>query len=127
MYAASQVNALVKISQNGQVIIRKTMSPGPFEVADILPTGPGGDLNVEVIEADGRTSSFIVPFSSVPNMLQEGIGNMICCWGSAHGRKPLSPQFAQGSYQYGINNLITGYTGVIYSEDYSAFLLGERP
>ena len=121
----AQSNALVKISQNGQVIYQKNVSPGPFEIADILPTGSGGDLNVEVIEADGRTSSFIVPFSSVPNMLQEGIGKYGLLLGEARTEESrYRPQFAQGSYQYGINNLITGYTGVIYSEDYHAFLLG---
>ncbi|SQB21896.1 fimbrial usher protein [Citrobacter koseri] len=93
----AQSNALVKISQNGQVIYQKNVSPGPFEIADILPTGSGGDLNVEVIEADGRTSSFIVPFSSVPNMLQEGIGKIwSVAGGSAHGRKPLSPPVCPG-------------------------------
>ncbi|HID8544199.1 TPA: fimbria/pilus outer membrane usher protein [Escherichia coli] len=121
----AQSNALVKISQNGQVIYQKNVSPGPFEIADILPTGSGGDLNVDVIEADGRANSFIVPFSSVPNMLQEGLGKYGLLLGEARTEESrYRPQFAQGSYQYGFSNLITGYTGAIYSEDYSAFLLG---
>ncbi|MEO3989890.1 fimbria/pilus outer membrane usher protein [Pseudocitrobacter cyperus] len=121
----AQSNALVKISQNGQVIYQKNVSPGPFEIADILPTGSGGDLDVEVIEADGRSSRFIVPFSSVPNMLQEGLGKYGLLLGKARAEESrYRPQFAQASYQYGFSNLITGYTGAIYSDDYNAFLLG---
>ncbi|WP_323159359.1 fimbria/pilus outer membrane usher protein, partial [Pseudomonas marginalis] len=34
------------------------------------------------------------------------------------------PNFIQASYQYGINNLLTGYNGAIVSKDYYSVLLG---
>ncbi|EAQ5803192.1 fimbrial biogenesis outer membrane usher protein [Salmonella enterica] len=121
----AQSNALIKISQNGQVIYQKNVPPGPFEIADILPTGSGGDLDVNIIEADGHSSNFIVPFSAVPNMLQEGIAKYSLLVGEAHTEQSkYRPKFIQGTYQIGFNNYITGYTGLIYSQDYESLLIG---
>lgn len=58
--------------------------PGLFEIADILPTGSGGDLDINIIEEDGRSSNFKVPFSAVPNMLQEGIEKYSLLVGEAY-------------------------------------------
>ncbi|MCW7763922.1 fimbria/pilus outer membrane usher protein [Photorhabdus luminescens] len=121
----AQTNALVKIIQNNVVIYQGNVPPGPFAIDTILPTGSGGDLLVEVTEADGRTNSFIVPFSSVPNMMKEGLGKYDISAGKTHiANSRYKPNFFQASYQYGFNNVLTGYTGTTISKDYYSLLLG---
>ncbi len=68
----AQSNARVTIRQNGQVIYETNVSPGPFEIKDLYATGYGGNLDVTVTEADGRTENFTVPFASVAQSLRPG-------------------------------------------------------
>ena len=121
----AQSNALVSIYQNNTLIYQHNVPPGPFIINDILSTGSGGDLNVEVKEANGTINRFIVPFSSVPNMLKKGMSKYEFYAGEARtGASNYRPNFVQGSYQRGFNNLLTGYTGSILSDDYYSVLLG---
>lgn len=94
-------------------------------VDSLLPTGSGGDLQVEVNEADGQINRFMVPFSAVPNMLKEGLFKYELNAGEVRlTDTAYHPDFAQLNLQYGINNTLTGYGGVIAAENYQAFLLG---
>ena len=121
----AQSNALVKVLQNGNVIYQENVPPGAFTLDNILPTGSAGDLLVLVKEADGREQSFTVPFSAVPNMLKQGVSKYGLVAGKvSQPNTDYAPAFVQGSLQYGFNNLVTGYTGTILSEDYRAWLLG---
>ncbi|MTD27443.1 fimbria/pilus outer membrane usher protein [Erwinia sp. J316] len=125
VHGVAQTNALVKIIQNGVTIYQQNVSPGPFAINDILPTGSGGDLHVEVDEADGRIQRFIVPYSSVPGMLKEGVNVYNIAIGevripdtSAH------PNFVQGTWRRGMSNLFTVYGGAIWSSHYGSVLAG---
>ncbi|CAI0845754.1 fimbria/pilus outer membrane usher protein [Serratia ficaria] len=121
----AQSNALVKVLQNGNVIYQENVPPGAFTLDSILPTGSAGDLLVVVKEADGREQSFTVPFSSVPNMLKQGVNKYSVVAGKVHqANTDYTPSFVQGTLQYGFNNLVTGYLGTIYSDDYRSYLLG---
>ncbi|MHC8318226.1 fimbria/pilus outer membrane usher protein [Pseudomonas sp. LB3P31] len=118
-------NARVTIRQNGYVIHESTVAPGAFEILDLNPTSDSGDLNVTVTEADGRESTFSVPFSSVARSLRPGTSRYTTTVGQArdlpYGSKPT---VAQATYQRGLTNLITGYTGTSASEGYAAVLIG---
>ncbi len=121
----AQSNALVEVRQNGQVIYRTTVSPGPFIVDDLYPTGYGGDLEVTVREADGSEQRFRVPFASVPQMLRPGNSRYSLTAGEV--REPgleNEPWMVQGTYQRGLGNRLTGYTGASFSEDYQSWLAG---
>ncbi len=121
----AQSNATVNIYQNDTLIYQTTVPPGAFSIQDILPTGSGGDLHVEVKEANGSVNQFIVPFSSVPNMLKEGVMKYELYAGEARlNSNSYRPNFVQGGYRYGINNTLTGYTGGIASDNYYSVLLG---
>ncbi|MGS7840025.1 fimbria/pilus outer membrane usher protein, partial [Stenotrophomonas maltophilia] len=65
-------NAVVSIRQNGTVIHESTVAPGPFVIDDLYPTSFGGDLQVTVTEADGRSQRYTVNFSAVPQALRAG-------------------------------------------------------
>jgi outer membrane usher protein len=125
VHGVAQSNALVKVLQNGNVIYQENVPPGAFTLDGILPTGSAGDLLVVVKEADGHEQSFTVPFSSVPNMLKQGVNKYSLLAGKVHqANTAYAPSFAQGTLQYGFNNLLTGYIGTIISDDYRAYLLG---
>lgn len=121
----AQSNARVTIRQNGFIIQEVVVAPGAFEITDINPANGSGDLSVTVTEADGQEKNFIVPFSSVNRSLREGASRYTTTVGQAreltNGSNPL---IAQATYQRGLSNLFTGYTGVSAAQDYSAALLG---
>ncbi|ELM3723932.1 fimbria/pilus outer membrane usher protein [Edwardsiella piscicida] len=121
----AQSNALVTVEQNDIIVYRKEVPAGPFSIEDLQLVGGGGDLNVSVQEADGRINRFIVPYSSLPNMLQPGVGKYDLAVGKTY-LNDINDQrgFFQGSYQHGLNSLLTLYGGAQASQDYYALLLG---
>ncbi|HBO23433.1 MAG TPA: usher protein FimD [Providencia sp.] len=121
----AQTNALIKVLQNGSVIYQESVPPGQFTLDNIQPTGSAGDLLVIVQEANGQEQSFTVPFSAVPGMLKEGVSNYALFAGKVNqDGGNYTPSFVQGTFEYGFNNLITGYIGTIASENYRAYLVG---
>ena len=58
MRGIAETNARIEVRQNQQLIYSSTVSPGSFVIDDLYPTGYGGDLEVSVIEADGRRREF---------------------------------------------------------------------
>lgn len=125
IHGVARTNALVKVSQNGNVIYQENVPPGQFTLDSIQPTGSAGDLLVVVREADGSQQSFTVPFSAVPGMLKEGVSQYSVVAGKVHQNTlDADPAFLQATLRYGFNNLITGYTGTIVSDNYQAGLIG---
>lgn len=125
VHGVAQTNALVKILQNGVAIYQQNVAPGPFAINDILPTGSGGDLNVEVDEADGRIQRFTVPYSSVPGMLKPGVNVYNLAMGQVRiPQVSVHPDFIQGTWRRGMTNLFTAYAGGIWSSHYGSVLIG---
>ncbi|NUU37829.1 fimbria/pilus outer membrane usher protein [Pseudomonas sp. C2B4] len=121
----ASTNARVTIRQNGFIIQETTVAPGAFEISDLNPASTSGDLDVTVTEADGQEQHFTVPFSSVSRSLREGTSRYTATVGQAreltYGSKPM---VAQGTYQRGLSNLVTGYTGFSTAEGYDSVILG---
>lgn len=118
-------NARVTITQNGNKIYETTVAPGPFEINDLYATGYGGSLEVTVTEADGSTHSFVVPYASVVQLLRPGIWRVNLVAGQVRDAQiARHNNIVQATAQRGINNLVTGYTGVIAAANYFAGLGG---
>ena len=121
----AETNAHVIVRQNGYVIYDVNVAPGPFSFDDLYPTGYGGDLNVEVQEADGRIKRFVVPFSAVPQLLRPGQQR----WSLAAGKveqqnQTNTPNLLQAAYRRGLTNRVTAYSGVTLGDGYRAALIG---
>lgn len=121
----AETSARVVIKQRGYTLKEITVAPGPFVVDDLYPTGYGGDIEVEVIEADGRVKQFTVPFAATPQLLRAGQSR----WDIAAGQVTnvnlsSGPTILQATYQRGINNAITAYGGVTLGSGYQSGLIG---
>jgi outer membrane usher protein len=125
VHGVAQTNAKVTVRQNGMVIYETTVSPGPFSINDLYPIGYGGNLLVTVTEADGRVSSFTVPYAAVAQLLRPNITRFDIAAGelrdaSIHDK----PVILQATVQHGFSNLLTGYAGIVGSQGYGAALAG---
>lgn len=119
----ARTNAKVTVYQNNRPIYQSTVSPGAFEFNDLSATNFGGDLTVEIQEADGSLSTFQVPFSSVPESLRPGYSRYSFAAGQV---RDLSSHevFSELTYQRGISNAITANTGMRVASGYQAVMLG---
>ncbi|XP_050340428.1 outer membrane usher protein MrkC-like [Bactrocera neohumeralis] len=121
----AQTNALITVRQSGSVIYQTTVTPGPFVLKDVYPTGFGNNLEVTVKESNGSTTSFIVPYNSVSKLLRPGMNRYELTVGKPDDSYLKDkPVIYQGTFQHGFNNIITGYAGVSGFDNYQSFLLG---
>ncbi len=121
----ASTNAKVTVRQNGVQIYQTTVAPGPFAITDLYPTGYGGSLDVTVTEADGRVTTFTVPYASVAQLLRPGITRYDIAVGELHDASIKSkPAVVQATLQHGFSNLLTGYAGIVGSQGYAAVLVG---
>ncbi|WP_250453529.1 fimbria/pilus outer membrane usher protein [Caballeronia sp. ATUFL_M2_KS44] len=121
----AESNARVTVRQNGQVIYETSVPPGPFELRDLYATGYGGNLDVTVTEADGRTRQFSVPYASIAQLLRPGTTRFAVTAGQLRDEAlDTQPGFVQLTMQRGLTNLVTLYGGAVASTGYVAANLG---
>lgn len=116
--------AKVSVTQAGTQIYQTTVAPGAFVIDDLYPTSYQGDLVVEIQEADGRVSSFTVPFSAVPDSLRPGRARFNLSAGQVRNLGDNDDLFAELSYQSGLSNALTANSGVRIADGYQALLGG---
>jgi len=121
----AETNARVTIRQNGVLIYDTPVSPGPFVIDDLYPSGYGGNLDVTVTELDGRVRTFSVPYAAVPQLLRPETTRFSATAGKLRSEQAIdNPYFAQGTVQRGLTNNLTVYGGGQLSEAYKSGLLG---
>ncbi|WP_191622403.1 fimbria/pilus outer membrane usher protein [Pseudomonas fluorescens] len=121
----ARTSARVAVKQNGQLLYESLVAPGPFEIDDLQSAGYGGDLLVQVFEADGSDQEFLVPYAAVAQLLRPG--NLR--FGLAVGQTRLTDVshqrgILQGTLQYGASNAVSVYGGSQLGERYRSMLLG---
>ena len=123
---AATSNARVIVRQNQQVIYETTVSPGPFVIDDLAASSYQGDLEVEVVESNGQSRRFTVPYSAVPESIRPGMGRYSFTLGQLRDGVSNSSNdlFGEMTYQLGLSNEITLNTGVRLARDYVSFLGG---
>ncbi|HHT5345453.1 TPA: fimbria/pilus outer membrane usher protein [Raoultella planticola] len=118
-------NAEVELSQNGRVVHKTNVPPGPFELDDLNIPLYGGDILVTIKEASGETHSFIQTYSTLAEMLRPGMYDYNLSMGRTnYGSHYSNSQFIQGDYARGITNGITLYTAGLFAENYHAGAIG---
>ncbi|MDD2049996.1 fimbria/pilus outer membrane usher protein [Pseudomonas putida] len=122
----AQSNATVEIRQNNYILYTTNVPPGPFEISDIYPSGSNGDLEITIIEADGRRRVSQQAFSSLPIMVREGQVKYSLSAGQFNSNTEglATPKMLSGTLAYGINSNLTGIIGVQASDNYKALALG---
>ncbi|WP_448164918.1 fimbria/pilus outer membrane usher protein [Burkholderia cepacia] len=120
----ANTHAKVTVTQNGATLYETTVAPGAFVIDDLYPTGYGGDLKVNVTEADGSVHSFTVPYAAVPLSLRPGQNRYSFTTGVVRNLPNTTPYFAQATWQRGVTNLLTGYGGVTFAQGYLSAMAG---
>jgi outer membrane usher protein len=121
----AESNAQVTVRQNGYVVASTTVAPGAFQLDDLYPTGYGSDLEVIITEADGRTKTIVVPYTSVPQMLREGTTRFAIAAGQVSETSVTATPFIfQATMQHGVTANSTLYAGTTASNSYAAGLIG---
>lgn len=122
----AETNATVEIRQNNFLIYTANVAPGPFEISDLSPSGSNSDLDITIIEADGRRRVSRQAFSSPPLMVREGrLLHSLAMGQFRSGYAGLrTPAFASGSLLYGLTNNLTVVGGFESARGYSALTVG---
>lgn len=124
IHGIASSNARVIVRQMNSVIYETSVPPGPFVIDDLYNTRNQGDLEVEVIEANGKTSSFTVPYSSVPDSVRPGNWHYSLALGRVRQYYAVQNHFFEGIVQHGLSNSLTTTLGTRMAQDYQAWLLG---
>ncbi|MFK3774919.1 fimbria/pilus outer membrane usher protein [Pseudomonas sp. NPDC089406] len=120
----AETHATVEVRQNGYVIYSTTVSPGAFEIHDIYPGGSNGDLEVTIIEADGRKRSFSQAYSYLPVMVRRGTFQYSLSLGQYDNQDQPAPKLLQATAVYGASDNLTTYGGLLGADGYNAVNLG---
>ncbi|MBK0089726.1 fimbria/pilus outer membrane usher protein [Erwinia sp. S59] len=123
----AQSNARVTVLQNNNIIYQTYVAPGPFRLEDLGQMGSGGDLIVNVTEADGRVHSQTIPVSTVPVMRRPGSLKYEVTAGRYDGgltNGTLAARFVQATAIYGLPFNTTLYGGALLSRDYHSWVAG---
>ena len=122
----AETNATVEVRQSGFVLYSGNVSPGPFEISDIYPSGSNGDLEVTVIESDGRRRVFVQAYASLPIMVPKGALRYSVAMGQydSHDEADESPDFTSATLIYGLTERMTVSGGTQLAEDFRAGNIG---
>ena len=126
IHGDAQTNATVEVRQNGYMIYSTIVAPGPFVIDDIYPNGSNGDLEVTVLEANGRRRVFTQTFASLPQMIRRGRLHHNLALGRYDGNfnGGTSPTVGTAGLAYGLTNDTTVSGGVQWAPDFNAINLG---
>lgn len=118
-------NALVSVFQNGQLLREVSVPAGPFTIDDLYPISYGGDLQVEILEANGEKRRFTVPYTAAAQLIRPGYSRYQVAVGRYRDGDQLFKDYvAQGTWQHGLTNNLTLNFGATFSKNYHSELVG---
>ncbi|GGX02042.1 fimbrial biogenesis outer membrane usher protein [Pigmentiphaga litoralis] len=124
----AETNATVEIRQNGYLLSSTPVSPGPFVIDDLYPSGSNGELEITLIEAGGRRRVTRQPFGALPMMVRADALRYHAALGQYDGgtradARPHPAVFA-GTLAWGARENFTAFGGVQASSGFHAINLG---
>ena len=121
----AESNAKVTVSQAGTKILETTVPPGEFSIEDYYPISSSEQLDVTIQEADGRIRQLIIPYNGGGQLLYPGVSLYTLAVGEYDGSlDDEKPVVGQATWQYGLNNYLSVYTGAEYMSDYYSAIGG---
>jgi outer membrane usher protein len=124
VHGIAETHATVEVRQNGYVIYSTTVSPGAFEIRDLYPGGSNGDLEVTIVESDGRKRTFTQAYSHLPVMVRRGAFRYSLSVGEYDSDGLKAPHLLQATAVYGATNNLTVSGGFLSVSGYRAINLG---
>lgn len=120
----AQTRAKLEVLLNGYPVYTTFVAPGPYVIDDLGVGGGSGELEVVLTEADGQVRRFLQPYSSLANLLREGVWRYSATLGRYNGVEHLdTPLLWQASLARG-NSWGTVYGGIQGGDYYRAGLIG---
>ncbi|MCK8684293.1 fimbria/pilus outer membrane usher protein [Pseudomonas umsongensis] len=122
----AQTRAKLEIRQNGFPIYSTYVSAGPYEIDDLSIGGGSGELEIILTEADGQVQRFTQSYSTLSNLLREGVWRYSATAGRYNAASVTleEPMLWQGTLALGATANATVYGGLLASDFYRAGSLG---
>ncbi|WP_181012943.1 fimbria/pilus outer membrane usher protein [Citrobacter amalonaticus] len=121
----AESNAKIIVSQAGTKILETTVPPGAFSIDDYNPVSSSEQLDVTIQEADGRTRQLIIPYNGGGQLLYPGVSLYTLAVGEYDGTSGAEkPVVGQATWQYGLNNYLSLYSGAEYMSDFYSVIGG---
>lgn len=118
--------AEVSVKQNGMIVYKTHVPPGPFYLDDLNLPVYGGDLLVTIKEADGTEHSFVQTYSTLNEMLRVGMYDYALFFGKTNNSNANydNSNFILADYAYGLKNGWTVYGAGLFSDKYQTIGFG---
>ncbi|WP_310197452.1 fimbria/pilus outer membrane usher protein [Pseudomonas hunanensis] len=121
----AQTRAKLEVLQNGYPLYSTYVAPGPYVIDDLSVGAGSGELEVVLTEADGKVSRFFQPYSSLANLLRDGIWRYSATAGRYNGAEHIDePLLLQATLARGGAWNTTLYGGVQGGDYYRAATFG---
>lgn len=123
----ARTEAEVTIHQNGVRVYRIHVPPGPFTIRDFYPPNPDSNLEMTIQESDGTERTRLLPYSSMPNLVHEGLFSYELAAGRYkpfHGIERDKDRFWQSTLSWGIAPQVTVFAGLQQGEHYFSHVAG---
>lgn len=117
-------HARVQVRQGDVLLLDATVSPGPFALDGLRPVGLGRALDVRVIEADGRVSSFAVPYAAMPGALPRGQARFAVAAGRWRDAEGTDAMVTESTWEAGVGDRVTVRAGAQVATRYAQVLGG---
>lgn len=121
-----QTQARIEVRQNGYLIYSTTVAPGAYSLDELSPGSSGGDLQVTVLEADGKRQVYTVPYATPAIALRQGYLKYNLTGGQyrSSDNGTDSAGFGQVTLMYGLPWNLTAFGGFQGASHYQATALG---
>lgn len=123
----ARTQAEVSIRQNGELFYRIHVRPGPFSITDFYPQDKQGELELTVEESDGTERTRTLPYSTLPNLQQQGVTSYALAAGRyqpEHGISREKTPFWQASFTRGVTASASVFSGIQQGSHYLAQVYG---
>jgi outer membrane usher protein len=122
----AESNATVEVRQNGYLLTSTPVSPGPFVIEDLYPSGSNGELEITIIEAGGRRRVTRQPFGALPMMVRPGALRYHAAAGFYDAARDTrnSPGVFMGTLAWGARDNFTAFGGLQASSGFQSVDLG---